>query len=313
MKVFISWSEEQSHSFAKSLHEWLPLVLHYVEPWLSKSDIDAGERWGIKIAKELEVTNFGIICVTKENANSPWILFEAGALAKSMEDGRVIPLLLDIDFKEISGPLAQFQAKKSEKSGIEDVITAINKAAPNPVPEARLKQLFDSLWPGMESQIASIPKKSSSNKTARSENDILEELVSSVRGLEVRLRDGDEQHPAAHKKRKNRINPEMVMDMMHRIGEGPNDPIQLLAISSLLREDAPWIYELGMESYRAVKSGDKIAAKKAHSKFLHAMDIFIHSPLAEEFSDKRMFYFLREMLPVLDHNIMRAIKGDKAA
>lgn len=89
MKIFISWSGDRSELLAKALRDWFPLVLHYVDPWLSQSDIQAGERWGIEVAKELETCNFGVICVTKENLNSPWILFEAGALAKSMQDGRL--------------------------------------------------------------------------------------------------------------------------------------------------------------------------------------------------------------------------------
>jgi hypothetical protein len=84
MKVFISWSGERSQALAQALRDWLPLVLHYVEPWLSQSDIEPGERWASEVSKELEVSNFGIICVTKENTESPWILFEAGALAKSL-------------------------------------------------------------------------------------------------------------------------------------------------------------------------------------------------------------------------------------
>lgn len=126
MKIFVSWSGERSEGLAKALKEWLPLVLHFAEPWLSKSDIQAGERWSVEIAKELESTNFGILCVTKENLTSPWILFEAGALAKSMQDGRVMPLLLDIDFKEVSGPLAQFQAKKAEQAGVKELIASLN-------------------------------------------------------------------------------------------------------------------------------------------------------------------------------------------
>ena len=54
LKRFISWSEKRSEALASALREWLPLVLHYVEPWLSKSDIQAGERWSVEIAKELE-------------------------------------------------------------------------------------------------------------------------------------------------------------------------------------------------------------------------------------------------------------------
>src|SRR5439155_11747402 len=142
MKLFISWSGERSHALADALHDWIPLVLHYVEPWLSQADIEAGQRWAEQIAKELETSNFGIISVTRENVGSPWVLFEAGALAKSMQGSRVIPLLLDLEFRDITGPLAQFQAKKVDKAGMSEVIHSINKAANHAVPEARAKQLF---------------------------------------------------------------------------------------------------------------------------------------------------------------------------
>ena len=45
MRIFISWSGERSHQLAHALHESLPLVLHYVKPWLSQADISAGDRW----------------------------------------------------------------------------------------------------------------------------------------------------------------------------------------------------------------------------------------------------------------------------
>lgn len=61
MKVFISWSGERSQALAQALRDWLPMVLYYVEPWLSHSDIEAGERWAHEVAKELEVSKFGIL------------------------------------------------------------------------------------------------------------------------------------------------------------------------------------------------------------------------------------------------------------
>lgn len=54
MKVFISWSGERSQILGQALYDWIPMVLQSVTPWLSKADIEAGERWGDKIAKELE-------------------------------------------------------------------------------------------------------------------------------------------------------------------------------------------------------------------------------------------------------------------
>lgn len=73
MKVFISWSGERSQALAQA------------------------------VASELEASNFGLICVTPENVSELWVLFEAGALAKSMKGARVVPLLFNLDFSDING------------------------------------------------------------------------------------------------------------------------------------------------------------------------------------------------------------------
>jgi hypothetical protein len=45
VKIFISWSGDRSHQLAQALHGWLPLVLPYVEPWLSQANkADDGQR-----------------------------------------------------------------------------------------------------------------------------------------------------------------------------------------------------------------------------------------------------------------------------
>jgi len=301
MRTFISWSGTQSQQLAQAFRDWLPLVLHYVDPWMSASDIDAGDRWGTKIAKELDTTNFGIICVTKENLNANWMLFEAGALAKSVEDGRVIPLLLDIDFKEISGPLAQFQAKKTEKKDIQEIVTSINKNASTPVLDDRLKQLFESLWPSLETKISAIPKKSTPSKQARSQNDILEELVSSIRNLEMRFRDSMDD-PRGIIKRRPRLNihPGMLMELAKKISDGPRDPIAILIFSSLLRDDVPWLYELGLDAYRSIKSGRPKEARASVQRFIEAVNMLRHGPFMEMFDDKRTYMVIREMLSMMD-------------
>jgi hypothetical protein len=164
------------------------MVLHYVEPWLSKSDIEAGERWATEVARELEATKFGIICMTRENAVSPWILFEAGALAKSIQDGRVVPLLLDIEFKDITGPLAQFQAKKADKSRFSDIVESINRYSDIKLPDGRLYHLFEALWSSLKEKVESIESRARPAKHNRSQSEILEELVTSIRGVDAFVR-----------------------------------------------------------------------------------------------------------------------------
>jgi hypothetical protein len=238
MKVFISWSGERSHQLAEALHGWLPLVLHYVKPWLSEADVAAGERWAQAVAQELESSNFGIICVTPENLASPWVLFEAGALAKSMQGAKVIPLLLNLEFSDISGPLAQFQAKKVERGGLAEVVNSINQSAEQGVPDDRAKQLFSALWPEFEKQLESIPDEAPSEKHMRPQHEILEELVTGVRGLDVRFRELEgavDQGPRMRRRRFRHFHPMMFEEMAHMVSEEGDDPISLLMFGLTFR------------------------------------------------------------------------------
>ena len=78
MEILISWSGERSQSLARALREWLPGVLQRIAPWMSDMDIYSGSRWADELGTRLAKSNFGIDCVTPENSNAPWILFEAG-------------------------------------------------------------------------------------------------------------------------------------------------------------------------------------------------------------------------------------------
>lgn len=82
MKVFLSWSGERSKVVAKSLSEWLEQVLQAVEPWIS-TDIEKGKRWDGEISQKLEQSKVGIICLTKDNLESTWLHFEAGAISNN--------------------------------------------------------------------------------------------------------------------------------------------------------------------------------------------------------------------------------------
>lgn len=91
MKVFLSWSGELSHRVACAFRDWLPSVLQSVSPYVSSEDIDKGARWSTDISKELERSAYGIIVVTHEDIDAPWVNFEAGALSKTVEKSKVSP------------------------------------------------------------------------------------------------------------------------------------------------------------------------------------------------------------------------------
>jgi hypothetical protein len=244
--------------------------------------------------------------------NAPWILFEAGALAKSMQDGRVIPLLLDLEFKEISGPLAQFQAKKVENAGLKELILSLNKVASSPIPDERLEKLFGLSWDDFETQISKIPA-SASSKHSRPQGEILEELVSSVRNVEMRFRDIFEDDSLKRRKKSRRYS-SMMLDMAERIGDGPEDPTRLLFISSLFRDDLPWLYEMTLEAYRSLKSGQPEEALRAQRKLCEVVELLARGPFIEECGlDHRLVRLLHEVMAMLERPSFNNGKSDSAA
>lgn len=161
MEVFLSWSGERSRYLAKSFNEWLPSVLQYVNPYMSEQDIGLGTRWSTDIEDNLRSNNFGIVFVTPENIDAPWINFEAGALSKNLQS-RLVPIIYNSDVTLLSsGPLKQFQSvKKFDKASIYDLIKNINSVADDDykLSQERLESSFEKWWPDLDNTLKSTPE-----------------------------------------------------------------------------------------------------------------------------------------------------------
>lgn len=312
MKVFISWSGTRSQALATTLREWLPLVLDYVEPWVSETDIAAGDRWAQEIGTELEASNFGIICITPENLTSPWVLFEAGALSKSMQDSKVIPLLFGLEFSDITGPLAQFHAKKADQAGLGEVIQAIEKVSENKNREELIRRRFNGLWPDFEKMIEEIPDRAPTEKHMRPQTEILEELVTGVRGLDSRLHEFStevaERDPRYSRRKFRRFHPMMFKELAYVVSDHEDDPASLLMLGGLLRDDLPWLAELLVETYREVRAGDLEKAEKAIHRLRRILKMTRKGPFFDEFMmdrPKEAHMIMREVPMMIEETLHR--------
>lgn len=159
MKIFISWSGERSKIVASYLRQWIKDIIPSIAPWMSETDINAGTRWSHEIEHHLADTEFGIICLTKNNINAPWLLFEVGALAKNCDNSFVCPYLIDLSPSEIPiGPLSQFQAKKANKDKTLELMFTINNALKdNALSEDQLKRTFERAWSDLNDVLNNLP------------------------------------------------------------------------------------------------------------------------------------------------------------
>jgi hypothetical protein len=199
MDVFISWSGERSRAAAEALRGWLPKIINAIKPWLSSADIDKGARWSTDVATRLEAAKAGIICLTPSNLHSDWILFEAGALSKTLQNTYVCPFLIGLEPSDVKPPLAQFQATKAEKKDVLKLLKTLNSALiENALSENHIDEAFDVWWPKLESQLKALPSKDSEIKTHRPDRELLEEILALVRNQNRTTHDATEDPSISH-------------------------------------------------------------------------------------------------------------------
>jgi len=183
-KIFISWGGELSKKLAEEVKNWLPSVLQFVKPYFTPDDIEKGARWESNIANELASSNIGIICLTKDNINRPWILFEAGALSKNFGKSNVCTILFNIESTQITGPLTSFQATKFDKTDFKKLIKTINETGGESKLDPKvLDEVFDMWWPHLESKVNEIIAnyKEETKGKQRPERELLEEILQLTR------------------------------------------------------------------------------------------------------------------------------------
>lgn len=326
MKVFISWSGNTSLKIAQTFREWLPSVIQSIEPYVSSEDIDKGARWSTDIAKELEDSTFGILCVTRDNIEAPWLSFEAGALSKTMEKSFVTPFLFDIKRSEVQGPILQFQSTVFEKDDIKKMVKTLNKACDESgISDTRLDKSFDVWYPTLEDSLNKLKEESfhkgieegkGSEEITRS-SEILEEILELSRDNQKLLRNPDtklyddierikesidenfkrnimlyEQNRI--KRRHSSLFIEEVMHMTH-IGSS----YRFLMVLSLVKDDFPWIYDMGKELNDILKGESKNKNKSiAISEFKEMIDFTWSNPtLREIYSRNKDTMILMKELP----------------
>jgi len=158
MDVILSWSGTQSRKVAETLNGWLKDVLPGIKPWISTEDITKGSAWFPALLGRLEAARLCIICITPENLRSPWLYFEAGAIAGKSTDTRVCSYLIGLEPAQLSsGPLGQFQASVADKADTWKLVRDINKhlqsGAHN---EMLLEGNFEIKWPRLKQALDAV-------------------------------------------------------------------------------------------------------------------------------------------------------------
>jgi hypothetical protein len=194
MKVFISWSGPISRETGGILRDLLPCMLQGLEVFLSKHDIHSGTRWGLELARELESTSFGILCLTGSNQTSPWLLYEAGALTRQLEARACGLLLGELTPANVSGPLAQFQHRRMIGEDFLLLLRDLNSGLTSPLDPEQVSMIFSKWWPDVDARYQEALTSASAvprAKPERTDRELLEEVLERMRATGGKPKNSD--------------------------------------------------------------------------------------------------------------------------
>ena len=338
MKIFLSWSGDISHKVAMTFRNWLPSVIQSINPYVSSEDIDKGARWSTDIAKELENSTFGILCVTNENINAPWLNFEAGALSKTMDKSLVSPFLFDIKRSDVDGPILQFQSTIFEKEDIKKLIFSLNKACEqDQLNEERLEKTFNVWYPSLQDELNKIKEIKKEQLTEdekiapMKESMILEEILELTRINQKLIRNPDSVYIETvtkiddtlknlqrkiinftdvnnSKRHYHEVNTRYLEEFLFS-KKFRNNYMGIQIFLSFLRDEFPLIYDTGKEVIEILKSKKSKQEKQdAIRSFDELLDIQFNHPI---FRELRIFnknmeqickYLTRYFIDMLEEN-----------
>jgi hypothetical protein len=171
-RVFVCWSGTRSLAVAKRLGTFLvEVVPELKDEVFFSAQLEKGIRWFEEIVRKIEHAQAGILCLTAENLTSPWLHFEAGALAKGLHESpdtradhgqeplrnRIFTYLYGVTAASLAGPLAQYQSTSTTREDTWNLIKAlVGVVLPGKESDEPRSRAFETAWPAFEKDLKSI-------------------------------------------------------------------------------------------------------------------------------------------------------------
>lgn len=272
--------------------------------------IDFGEEWYKRLMTQLQATSDVVCLFTERSLDRPWILFEAG-VAKGKLETPVIGVALGVSLSRVSaGPFYQFQNMDDSEADLTKLVNQLARRIPSLELDADVVQTQIKAFKSAESAIIeSLGKVAPTKKTstAPSEESSVAKLIEEMKSLPSRVAERLSEDGYPSKRRSRRLHPMMFEELL-LLADQPGDPVGILLAASLVREEMPWLYELSMEIYRAVKSGDPQAAAQELSKLHRLSEVMLRGPFMEEFGRKDHHIIAIEFPRILERFLRHSIE-----
>ena len=277
--------------------------------------IDFGEEWYKRLMTQLQSTSDVVCLFTERSLDRPWILFEAG-VAKGKLNTPVVGVALGVPLSRVSaGPFYQFMNMDDSEGDLTKLVNQLARRVPNLELDSDVIKGQIATFKNTETALLKKLTTGSGKTETKEEADesAVAKLAEEMKALPSRVAERLAEAGDPSRRRRMRFHPMMFEEIMHMSGD-PGDPVGILMAASVVRDDAPWLYELAMEVYRAVKSGDAAAIEQEMARLRRFSEIMMRGPFMEElgFGGKESHMFFMEFPRMLEHMLRRTLEEKKS-
>jgi len=247
--------------------------------------IEYGLDWYPAIMDKIDEASDVVCLLTQRSVDRPWILYEAG-VAKGKLGKKVIGIAMGIQHSvAFTGPFAQFQNNDGSIESVTKLVLDLVCSVPGLDPD---HNHVGELVKAFHLKATEIVKQSSDsseiNSPPKDENivaKLFEEVKIMFESLPSRI---ENRIDPENKKRRRRFHPFMFEEIFH--GKPDDSNLSFLIMVSFIKDDFPWIYEIGLETYRNLKIAKSASEKrKLINSFDKSLDILRH-PMYREIYGK---------------------------
>lgn len=265
-----------------------------------QTGIEYGENWYAKIGSSLGKASDVVALLTPNSTGRPWILFEAG-WAVGRLNTKVFGISLGLPLaKAISGPFAQFQNCEANEESLTGVVLQLirRNLEARPREQAVRRQVAAFL-----TEIDPLIRRRVKPEDAVREMDstAVAKLFEEVKVMFRDLTDRVANQSGTRKRR--RLHPMMFEEVFMMARHEGDSASAWLLLSSLLRDEAPWLAEPAMEVYRAIKSGSPAKIREAQEQIAQLARMLRHSRALSHMAgtDEASFMLTRHLPEMMMH------------
>jgi hypothetical protein len=282
-----------------------------------RQGIEYGTEWYPEIMKKLDEASDIVCLLTNNSINRPWILYEAG-VAKGKLDNPVLGVALGIPLnKATNGPFAQFQNCGDDENSLTALILQLVKRIPDSEPDEEIIKQQVQVFKGRLTEIMDQQPESMADAEELIEDAPIAKLFEEVKVMfqDLPSRIDKRVNIDKYRKRRPRLHPMMIEELLHMGKEFADPNLAFLIMISLFKDDIPWIYEVGLETYRTLRSSkNKLDKQNALKNFDRAIEMLDH-PMMQEINDshedEKSYMMFKESRHIMHHFFDRYMRREE--